>query len=181
MKFICKKNKLKIIFLKSPFAKKCAFEKPIIDQAVKGENLFCPALEIKFFDLKTVPINEPYDKTTVGFSFKAEKSGLFLQFSLIFNLRILFWNEKKKTNKNTAPMHGFVAWFDVLFRGSGQEVILSTKPGLKYSKDFFEDKMIIFRLFIWNCFFFFTKKRYSLASIVVIIWWTCSSFRRTSN
>lgn len=35
--------------------------------------------------------------------------------------------------KIKASMHGFVAWFDVLFRGSGKEkeVILSTKPGLK--------------------------------------------------
>jgi len=74
-----------------PYAKKCAFEKPIIDKPIKPENLLAPAVAIKSFDLRHVPKDEPYQKTVVSFEFKAAKTG---------------------------NLHGFAAWFDVLFKGS---------------------------------------------------------------
>jgi len=89
-----------------PYAKKCAFEKPIIDQVVKPEQILAEPIKFKSFDLRTVPAKEPYEKTTINFSFKANK---------------------------TERLHGFCSWFDVSFEGpSSQEItLLSTSPNHK--------------------------------------------------
>jgi len=91
-----------------PYAKKCALEKPIIDRALKPENVLADPIVIKDIDLSNVPINAPYEKTIVNFSFQLSKSGNF---------------------------HGFAAWFAVLFYGSCPErskaTILSTAPECK--------------------------------------------------
>jgi hypothetical protein len=50
-----------------PFAKKCAFEKPIIDQQLKPENVLAKPVVLRSFSLKTVPIWEPYEVTTLTF------------------------------------------------------------------------------------------------------------------
>jgi len=87
-----------------PYAKKCAFEKLIIDKAVKPEQVISEPIAIKFMNLKVVPIWEPYEKTIVKFDFQIKKDG---------------------------NMHGFVSWFDVAFRTQPRdpnEVILSTSP-----------------------------------------------------
>jgi len=89
-----------------PYAKKCAFEKPIIDKPIKPENVLAPPMKIASFDLRTVPIQEPYQKTIVDFCFKASK---------------------------TATLHGFAAWFDVVFTGKSTDksLTLSTSPDFK--------------------------------------------------
>eukprot|EP01114_Cavostelium_apophysatum_P012270 TRINITY_DN2723_c0_g1_i2.p1 TRINITY_DN2723_c0_g1~~TRINITY_DN2723_c0_g1_i2.p1 ORF type:complete len:505 (-),score=105.55 TRINITY_DN2723_c0_g1_i2:734-2248(-) len=89
-----------------PFAKKCAFEKPLIDKVVKPEWVIADPTTIKSLDLKNVPIWEPYEKTIVKFNFTVKKTGNF---------------------------HGFAAWFDVIFRGTdtSKDVILSTSPDHK--------------------------------------------------
>jgi hypothetical protein len=90
----------------SPFAKKCATEKPIIDYSLKGENLLSQATELNRFNMKTLQIGEAYEKTIQTFSFKIERNGNF---------------------------HGFGCWFDVMFNGSDpkKQVILSTSPNHK--------------------------------------------------
>jgi len=88
-----------------PFAKKCAFEKPMIDKAIKPECVLAEPVLLNSFNLKDVPMNKPYEKTVVQFSFKASKD---------------------------ANMHGFVAWFDVAFVGTAHEkIVLSTSPDHK--------------------------------------------------
>jgi len=90
-----------------PFAKRCAFEKPIIDKPVTGDAVLATPILIRSFDLKTVPMTQPYDKTVVPFFFKATRTG---------------------------KMHGFVAWFDVLFKNGENDpnvVTLSTSPNHK--------------------------------------------------
>eukprot|EP01118_Nematostelium_gracile_P010543 TRINITY_DN3648_c0_g1_i1.p1 TRINITY_DN3648_c0_g1~~TRINITY_DN3648_c0_g1_i1.p1 ORF type:complete len:509 (-),score=155.67 TRINITY_DN3648_c0_g1_i1:14-1540(-) len=89
----------------APFAKKCAFEKPMIDKAVKPECVLADPVTLKTFNLRDVPIDKPYEKTIVQFSFKA---------------------------KRDANLHGFCAWFDVLFLGTAKEnIVLSTSPDHK--------------------------------------------------
>jgi len=77
-----------------PFAKKCAFEKPIIDKPIKPDQLLAQAVTIKSLDLRHVPKDEPYQKTVVSFEFRATKAG---------------------------NLHGFAAWFDVLFKGTASD------------------------------------------------------------
>jgi len=85
-----------------PFAKKCAFEKPMIDKAIKPECVLSEPQIINTFDMREVPMQRPYEKTVVQFSFKANKD---------------------------ANLHGFAAWFDVSFLGTANEnVVLSTSP-----------------------------------------------------
>lgn len=89
-----------------PYAKKCAFEKPLIDKAIKPEALLSEPMVITSFELKDVHAEKPYKKTIVKFQFKVNQDG---------------------------PMHGFAAWFDVSFLGTAKEnIILSTSP---YHKD----------------------------------------------
>jgi len=89
-----------------PYAKQCAFEKPIIDHKVNEENVLSKPQKLKSFDLKWIPIDKPYQETSERFAFEIEKDGIF---------------------------HGFCAYFDVEFRGSDihQVKILSTAPECK--------------------------------------------------
>jgi len=88
-----------------PFAKKCAFEKPMIDKAIKPEAVLAEPIVIASYNLRDVPNGKPYQKTIVKFEFKAKKDG---------------------------PMHGFAAWFDVSFLGTAKEnIVLSTSPNHK--------------------------------------------------
>eukprot|EP01117_Protostelium_nocturnum_P007420 TRINITY_DN2656_c0_g1_i1.p1 TRINITY_DN2656_c0_g1~~TRINITY_DN2656_c0_g1_i1.p1 ORF type:complete len:490 (+),score=147.82 TRINITY_DN2656_c0_g1_i1:71-1540(+) len=84
-----------------PFAKKCSFEKPIIDKHVDKEVLIAKPLQFKDYDLKSITPTEPYEKTTVPFEFTIEKS---------------------------CDLHGFVSWFDVTFDGNFGRVVLSCSP-----------------------------------------------------
>jgi len=91
-----------------PFAKKCAFEKPIIDHQLQPENMLAEPIKLKEFDLRHVPVAEPYEKTVMNFNFSAKKDG---------------------------NLHGFGGWFDVLFRNNdpndSNKVNLSTSPNQK--------------------------------------------------
>jgi len=90
-----------------PFAKKCSLERPIIDRCIRPETVLASPIILKSFDLETVPVNEPYDKTIVGFVFKVNK---------------------------TSTLHGFAAWFDVTFNHKDQSIpsiLLSTSPDHK--------------------------------------------------
>jgi predicted RNA methylase len=93
-----------------PYAKKCAFEKPLIDVGVEGDQLLADGYVLKTMDLRTVPIGKPYEKTMVPFKFTISKKG---------------------------RMQGFVAWFDTDFVPQGvpsvesagdKSVTLSTHP-----------------------------------------------------
>lgn len=86
-----------------PYAKKCAFEKPIIDYGLEEKHQLADAITLKSFDFKKVPKEEPYEKTVIPFEFSIKKDGNF---------------------------HGFAAWFDTDFKGSApdQVVTLSTSP-----------------------------------------------------
>lgn len=90
-----------------PFAKKCAFERPIIDHQLKPENVLAEPILVRNFDLGDVPIEQPYEKTIINFSFKASKD---------------------------ANLHGFAGWFDTLFGAAEDKknhVTLSTSPDQK--------------------------------------------------
>lgn len=95
-----------------PYAKKCAYEKPMIDVGLEGEDLLADDIVLKSFDLRTVPINVPYEKTLVPFEFTIKRKG---------------------------KMQGFVAWFDTDFvpvdcksraeaEAQGKLATLSTHP-----------------------------------------------------
>jgi len=89
-----------------PYAKQCAFEKPIIDHKVNEENTLAQAHRLKTMDFKWIGIDKPHQETIEKFQFVLTKDGNF---------------------------HGFCAFFDVEFKGSdlSKVLVLSTAPECK--------------------------------------------------
>jgi len=89
-----------------PFAKKCAFEEPVVDY-VPSQNLLAFPKRIFTLDCKTVKISDLQD-------LKCD-----FEFSSII----------------VSDFCGFISWFDVLFEGSGKiaPIRLSTSPDSQYT------------------------------------------------
>jgi hypothetical protein len=98
-----------------PFAKKCAFEKPIIDQQLQGENLLTSGVELCRYDLNTLRIGEAYEKTIRSFMFKLQKSGQFQGFCAWFDVHFEGSDPSKKLTLSTSPNHASTHWHQCLF------------------------------------------------------------------
>jgi len=98
-----------------PYAKKCAFEKPIIDRTIKPEHLLAPAQVITSFDLRKVAPHKPYEKTVVQFSFEASQSGNIHGFAAWFDVQFQCDKQDQATTLSTSPSHKDTHWHQDLF------------------------------------------------------------------